>query len=155
MATWRRRAGKRAGLVLSLAFAALLIPIVTAEVWLGISKTLVVGERAPVTVRLPHVGAVPTGDSPAASRARIAVARGDRVSPEAARLTQVAQAYRHGKPGALTALFVAFSLIGILLTAYLRTLPRGAFLRTQITVLASLLVVAALSKAYLLLTPLS
>jgi hypothetical protein len=153
--TWRRKAGPLPGLAMSLLFAAALASVATVERWAGLDRPLVPGERAPITVRLPV--ARPSGQvvGAPASGARVIVGRGEVVTPDQARLVATLRAARPSTGRAIFGLFCVFTLIGLLVTAYLRTGPRGRFLRTQLAVLGGFVIVAAGAKALLLATPLS
>ncbi len=149
----RRKAGLPAGVVLSLVFAALLVGVATAERWMGLDRPLVPGERAPITVRLSAEPA--PGQPPALAGASVIVAQGELVTPSQA--AKVARLRSSKPPGAraVIGLFLAFTLIGTFLTAYLRAGQRGRHLRVQITVLGSFVALALLIKAALLGSPAS
>lgn len=149
--TWRATASMVTGIGLALLFAGVLTAVATAERWSGLDRPLVVGERAPMTVRLD----VRAPGSPPFAAARVVVSRGEVVSPEQAAVALALRAERPPLRNAALGLFAAFALIGVLLTTYLRLIPRGRFTRTQATYLASLTLMALCAKLVLLFTPLS
>src|SRR5688572_24571104 len=102
--------------------AGLLVPLATAEVWLGFADEIAVGQPSPITVRLPSPSSSELFEKPG----RILIARGqvptdDQVS--AYRRLFVEARADAGK--AALGLFVSFALVGILLFAHLRTTQRG------------------------------
>src|SRR5262245_59281896 len=145
--SWRRQATPLAGLIVSLVFAALLAPLPRLEHWLGATQ-LRAGQTAPVTIRLSGADL----DDPALGPGRILVARGDRVSPEVARVVEQQSRRAAGPIGGTAGLFVAFLVAGLLLLATLRPSVRGRSLRAQVAVLGSFVAIAAAVKALLLLT---
>ena len=77
----RPRAGVLMGLGLSLAFAAIMAPIATIDVWLLASTEIAYGEPAPFTVRVPHFGGLRAGDdTPVVNAGSVVVARGEPVA---------------------------------------------------------------------------
>jgi putative nucleotidyltransferase with HDIG domain len=143
----RTRAGPIVGLALSLLFAAALVPVATAERWLGLPGTLAAGERSPITVRRAELGAPGV--------ARIVAARGEVVDEAQAEAVNALSAPAGRGPATLVGLGVTFGLVGLLLLAYVRTTQRGRLLRVQLTVLGLVVVLALLVKVGLLVTTLS
>lgn len=152
----RPKAGAWLGFAFSVLFAGMMVPLTTFELWTGPSVDA--DGRAVFTVRLPETGI--WHDTLVGSRIehrRIVIARGEKVDAGDRRLID---AYDEGRRppslGLLLGLGLAYFMLGMLLTSYLRNFGyRGRRMRTQLTMLGCLLVAAALYKAYLLLTPFS
>lgn len=152
----RPKAGAWLGFALSVLFAGLMVPLTTFELWTGPSVDA--AGRAVFTVRLPETGI--WHDTLVGARLehrRVVIPRGDRLEPGDRRLVD---AYEYGRRppslGLLLGLGIAYFMLGMLLTSYLRNFGyRGRRLRTQLTMLGCLVAAAALYKAYLLLTPYS
>jgi putative nucleotidyltransferase with HDIG domain len=139
----RARVGAATTVLLGVLFAAALVPIATIEHHLGLTAELAPGARAAITVRYPEQGV------------RVVVARGEIVDAAGAALVNEVHA-RQAKGAVLHGgLAVVFGLVGLLLSAYMRTSHRGRLLRVQATVLGCIALLAAAAKAVLLLTPLS
>src|SRR3954469_4273685 len=152
----RPKAGAWLGFALSVLFASLMVPLTTFALWRP--RALDDSGRALLTVRMPEMGV--WRDTLVGSRfehKRVTVPRGSLVESGEAGLIQ---AYEKGRRppslGLLLGLGIAYFLLGMLLTSYLRNFGyRGRRLRTQLTMLGCLVAAAALYKAYLLLTPFS
>jgi putative nucleotidyltransferase with HDIG domain len=152
----RPKAGAWLGFALSVLFAGVMLPLTTFELWSG--PAVDAAGRAVFTVRLPETTV--WHDTLVGTRLehrRVLVARGELVDKADKRLLD---AYEQGRRppslGLLLGLGIAYFMLGMLLTSYLRNFGyRGRRLRTQLTMLGSLVAAAALYKAYLLLTPLS
>jgi putative nucleotidyltransferase with HDIG domain len=164
----RPTAGAWLGFALSVLLAAVLVPLTTFELWTGPSiddqtapdqdSKAKPNGRAVFTVRLPETGI--WHDTLVGGRLehrRVVIARGAHVDAADRRLID---AYEQGRrPPSLALLLglgIAYFMLGMLLTSYLRNYGyRGRRLRTQLTMLGCLVAAAALYKAYLLLTPYS
>jgi putative nucleotidyltransferase with HDIG domain len=152
----RPKAGAWLGFALSVLFALVMVPLTTFELWQP--RAVDDAGRAVFTVRLPEMGV--WRDTLVGSRfehKRILVPRGAVVDPGDRRLID---AYELGRRppslGLLLGLAIAYFMLGMLFTSYLRNFGyRGRRLRTQVVLLGSLVAAAALFKAYLLLTPFS
>jgi putative nucleotidyltransferase with HDIG domain len=152
----RPKAGAWLGFALSVLFAGLMVPLTTFDLWSG--PAVDAAGRAVFTVRLPETSL--WHDTLVGSRiehSRIVVARGEKVAAPDKRLID---AYEIGRRppslGLLLGLGIAYFMLGMLLTSYLRNFGyRGRRLRTQLTMLGCLAAAATLYKAYLLLTPYS
>ena len=143
----QRRAGVVAGALLGLAFAALLVPIATCELWLGLSAPVAAGERARVTIRVPDEG--PLRDPTLAGQlgaGRVLVARGQVLSVESAGLVNQVHARQPVGLETSIGLGVAFALIGLLLTSYMRASHRGRLLRRQATLLGIFVLFGVIKK---------
>jgi putative nucleotidyltransferase with HDIG domain len=153
--TPERRVGLGWTLALSLAFGALFLPIATADRWLG-GGAIVAHQAAPYTARLPNLGMSWDEHGRLIARGgRIIVARGEVATPQQAYLAQAARASQGSGWMALFGLLLAFTLTGLLLSAYLRTSQRGRLVQVQVTIFAAALAFAALAKALLMFTSLS
>src|SRR3954470_11960440 len=152
----RPKAGAWLGFALSVLFAGVMVPLTTFEQWRG---PLVDSDgRAVYTVRLPETSV--WHDTLVGTRIehrRIVVARGDKVEAGDKRLIDAYEVGRRPPSlGLLLGLGLAYFMLGMLLTSYLRNFGyRGRRLRTQLTMLGCLIAAAAVYKAYLLLTPFS
>ena len=152
----RPKAGAWLGFALSVLFAGIMLPLTTFDLWSG--PAVDASGRAIFTVRLPETSL--WHDTLVGTRIehrRIVVARGDKVEASDKRLID---AYEEGRRppslGLLLGLGIAYFMLGMLLTSYLRNFGyRGRRLRTQLTMLGCLIAAAAFYKAYLLLTPYS
>ena len=142
------------GFALSVLFATVMVPLTTFELWQD--RAVDASGRAVFTVRLPEMGV--WRDTLVGSRfehRRVMVPRGELVDAAERRLIN---AYEIGRRppslGLLLGLTIAYFMLGMLLTSYLRNFGyRGRRLRTQLVMLACLAAAAAVYKAYLLLTP--
>jgi putative nucleotidyltransferase with HDIG domain len=152
-------AGPVAGLVLSAAFATVLVGVAASETLLAplrVDPT----RPAPVTLRLPPVTIRETGARGAVTLRTIhpLVARGE-VAPDA-RVATLARVFEQGRRppriGALLGLWAFYFLLAFALTSYLRTFvpSRGALLRTQAGLLGLAAILLACAKVFLLITPL-
>ncbi len=152
----RARAGPVTGALLALLLAVCLVPVATCELWLGLLRPVTAGETSRVTVRLPDEGTIRDPSlAGRLGRGRILVERGELLTEERAAMVNELQALHPVGIPTLVGLGVAFALIGLLLTAYMRSSHRGRFLRRQATLLGTFVVFALAAKATLLLTPLS
>jgi putative nucleotidyltransferase with HDIG domain len=150
----RPKAGAWLGFALSVLFAGVMMPLTTIDLWSG--PTVDAAGRAVFTVRLPETAL--WHDTLVGTRIehrRIVVARGDKVDAGDKRLIDAwEQGRRPPSVGLLIGLGLAYFMLGMLLTSYLRNFGyRGRRLRTQLTMLGCLVAAAALYKAYMLLTP--
>lgn len=151
--TRRPRVNLVIGLVLALAFALLVTPVVIADSWL-VDGTVVAGEEAPVTVRVRAFesfddGAVVGRGGP------VVIARGEVATHEQAEL---AAAARREAPRGLTGFGVYFAVLFVLaagVTHHLRRSNRGRLLRVQLVLLGTVAAGAIVTKTLLLLWPLS
>ena len=152
----RPKAGAWLGFALSVLFAGVMVPLTTFDLWAG--DAVDAAGRAVFTLRLPETSLWhDTLIGPRLEHRRIVVARGAKVDPADKRLVE---AYEDGRRppsvGLLLGLGIAYFMLGMLLTSYLRKFGyRGRRLRTQLTMLGCLVAAALLYKAYLLLTPFS
>jgi cyclic-di-AMP phosphodiesterase PgpH len=152
----RRRAGPLLGLLLGLATAAALVPVATCELWLGLTAPLEPGDLAPITVRLPDDGALRDPElSGRLGNGRILAVRNERLGADRAALVNEVHAHRPVGLAPSVGLGVAFGLIALLLSAYMRGSHRGRLLRRQATLLGTMVVFAVGVKVVLLLTPVS
>jgi putative nucleotidyltransferase with HDIG domain len=152
----RPKAGAWLGFALSVLFAAVMVPVTTFELWQP--RLVDDSGRALFTVRLPEIGV--WRDTLVGSRfehKRLTVPRGSVVDPGDRRLIDAYEAGRRPPSlGLLLGLGIAYCMLGMMLTAYLRNFGyRGRRLRTQLVLLGGLVAAAAGCKAYLLLTPFS
>jgi putative nucleotidyltransferase with HDIG domain len=147
----RRRVGAIAGVLLGMLFAAILAPLATCERWLGLTRPLAAGDVAPISVRLPD------GDTlrEPALAGRLLVVRGQVLDAERAATVNDLHARLPRLRDSHIALAAVFGLIGLLLSAYMRTSRGGRLLRKQLTVLGLIAVLAIATKTVLLFTPLS
>jgi hypothetical protein len=150
----RPKAGAWLGFALSVLFAGTMVPLTTFDLWSG--PAVDAAGRAVFTVRLPETSL--WHDTLVGTRIehrRIVVARGDKVEPGDKRLVDAYEVGRRPPSlGLLLGLGIAYFMLGMLLTSYLRNFGyRGRRLRTQLTMLGCLVAAAALYKTYLLLTP--
>jgi putative nucleotidyltransferase with HDIG domain len=152
----RPKAGARLGFALSVLFAAFMLPVTTWDLWA--TNALDPAGHAVFTVRLPETGLWrETLLGTRFEHRRVLVGRGEAV-PSADR--QLIDAYETGRRppsvGLLVGLGLAYFLLGMIFTSYLRNFGyRGRRLRTQLVLLASMLIAALLYKVYLLVTPFS
>src|SRR6266542_973122 len=152
----RPKAGAWLGFALSVLFAAVMVPFTTFDQWRP--RSLDAEGRATVTLRMPEMGV--WRDTLVGSRfehKRVTVPRGSLVDAAEQGLIH---AYEKGRRppslGLLLGLGIAYFLLGMLLTSYLRNFGyRGRRLRTQLVMLGSLVAAALAYKAYLLFTPYS
>ncbi|HXU69138.1 MAG TPA: HDIG domain-containing protein [Polyangia bacterium] len=152
----RPKAGAWLGFALSVLFAGIMVPLTTFDLWTG--PAVDASGRAVFTVRLPETSL--WHDTLVGARIehrRLVVARGEKIDPGDKRLIDAYEVGRRPPSlGLLLGLGIAYFMLGMLLTSYLRNFGyRGRRLRTQLTMLGCLIAAAALYKAYLLLTPFS
>ncbi len=141
------------GLVIALAFALGVTPIVMAESWL-VEARVVAGEPAPVTVRVRAFDGYDDGAVVARGGA-VVVARGQVATEEQA---AIAEGSRRTAPRGLAG-FAAYAAVLFLLAAavthHMRRSNRGKLLRVQLVLLGTVAAGAALTKGLLLLWPVS
>ena len=150
----RPKVGWVLALLLALAFATVITPILLVDAWLGSSVAVHPRQRAPVTVRVPHFAGLETPDA-ALSGGGIVVRRGeipDRDRAAAAAAAQAAQP--RGTAAFMTYFAIVLSLVG-LYTHHLRRSHRGRLLRVQLVHLGLLAGSLLVLKLLLLLTPMS
>jgi cyclic-di-AMP phosphodiesterase PgpH len=153
----RPKAGALLGFALSVLFATVMVPLTTFESWSSESLVDASG-RAGFTLRLPELSI--WHDTLAGTRLehrRLVVGRGEPIDPTDRRLLSAYEAGRRPPSlGLLLGLGLAYFMLGMLFTSYLRNFGyRGRRLRTQLTMLGSLLAAAIIYKIYLLFTPFS
>jgi cyclic-di-AMP phosphodiesterase PgpH len=156
---YRRPAGPAAGVVLSLVFAALLLPVATFELWAPGAEVPPPGKTPRYTLRVPDIGVFQGSmlGKPRYFRNRVVAPAGKLIAEED---RQILEAY-YGSPGRLTplggtGLAVCFALGALLFCSFQRNfVRRGSLLRTQLTALGAIWVLAVGAKALLLFTALS
>ncbi|MGZ3442110.1 MAG: hypothetical protein ACXVDD_21475, partial [Polyangia bacterium] len=146
----RPKAGAWLGFALSVLFAGVMVPLTTFDLWTGAAVDA--AGHAVFTVRLPETSL--WHDTLVGTRIehrRIVVARGEKVDAADKRLVDAYEAGRRPPSlGLLLGLGIAYFMLGMLLTSYLRNFGyRGRRLRTQLTMLGCLVAAALLYKAYL------
>ena len=152
----RPQAGRWSGLSLAVAFALFMVPMATFDLF-G-PPPLVGGVIAGPSVRLPEVGVYRDLVSPPTiEHRRLVFAHGETV--DARRDAPIINAFETGRRppqmGLLLGLGIAYFLMGLMFAAYLRNFGhRGQLLRTQLVLLAAVLLTAAVAKAFLLFTAL-
>jgi putative nucleotidyltransferase with HDIG domain len=156
----RVRAGWWAGFTLAVLFAASMVPLSTAELWgrpplaqNALGEARVRG----FTVRLPEVAVFrDLVGPPTLEYRRLVYGRGETIDRRDAPLVAAFETGRRPPSiGLLLGLGIAYFLMGLLFTAYLRNFGvRGRLLRTQLVLLGTVVAAAALAKAFLLLTAL-
>ena len=155
---YRRPAGPAAGVVLSLVFAALLLPVATFERWAPGADLPPPGKTPRYTLRVPDLGVFQGSmlGKPRYFRNRVVAPAGKPITDED---RQILEAYVTA-PGRLTpagvlGLGVCYLVGALLFCTFLRNFGRrGTLLRTQLTVLGAVWVFAVGAKALLVLTPL-
>ena len=151
----RHKVGPLVGLVLALAFALVVTPVVRVDAWLAGGGALVVaaGEPSPVTVRVPPFAG--WHDAPTPSGGAIVIARGAIATPAQAEL--VAHVRAHAPTGVFgdLAYFAVALVFAAVYTLQLRRTPQGRLLRTQLVLLGVLLACAVAVKAAMLLSSVS
>jgi cyclic-di-AMP phosphodiesterase PgpH len=156
---YRRSAGPAAGVVLSLVFAAFLLPVATFELWAPGAELPPPGKEPRYTLRVPDIGVFQGSllGKPKYFRHRVVAPAGKPIADED---RQILEAY-FSEPGRLTpagalGLAVCFALGALLFCSFQRNFGRrGTLLRTQLTALGAIWVFAVGAKALLLFTPLS
>ncbi len=149
----RPRVNLALGLLLALAFALVVAPIVMAESWL-VDAHVVAGEPAPATVRVKtfdghHDGViVGTGGS-------VVLAAGERATAEQALLAEAAGRSQPRGAGAFAAFVAVLFVLAAGVTHHLRRSNRGRLLRVQLVLLGSVAAGAAVTKILLLMFPVS
>jgi putative nucleotidyltransferase with HDIG domain len=152
----RPKAGAFIGFALSVVFAGILVPLSTFELW--DRKAIDDDGRAHFTLRMPEGGIFyDTLVGARLEHQRVVIPRGEKVAAAERRLMEAYEAGRRPPSlGILIGLGIAYFMLGMLLTSYLRNFGyRGQRLRTQLTLLGCLVAAAAIYKTYLLLTPYS
>jgi putative nucleotidyltransferase with HDIG domain len=150
----RPQASSWVGFALSVALAALLVPLIVAELYW---PALDADGRAPLTIRLPAADVYrDTLVGAQFERRRVVIDRGERPDPTERRLLA---AYNHERRppgmGLLVGLSLACLLVGLLFTAFLRRFGyRGARLRTQVALVVTLIAFAVIGRLFLLFTSL-
>lgn len=157
----RPTAGRWAGFSLSLLFALCMVPLASADLW-GPPALSPSGRVGRFTVRLPEVAVYRDLVAPPLVEFRRPVyAAGTQLDPKRdAPLVHALEARRRPPArGLLLGLGLAYFLLALLYTAYLRNFDqsgghRGRQLRTQAVLLGALLATAFAAKAFLMFTAL-
>ncbi len=149
----RPRGNLVVGLLLALAFATLVTPIVLAESWL-VDATVVAGEPAPATVRLRAFDGFDDG-LVAGRGGAVVIARGQVATIEQAELAAAAQRTAPRGLAGFAAYFAVLFVLAAGVTHHLRRSNRGRLLRVQLVLLGTVAAGAALTKGLLLGWPLS
>src|SRR5512139_1177758 len=139
---YRRPAGPAAGVLLSLVFAALLLPVATFELWAPGASVPPPGKTPRYTLRVPDIGVFQGSmlGKPRYFRSRVVAPAGKQITDED---RQILEAY-YGAPGRLTplgagGLAVCFALGALLFCSFQRNFGRrGTLLRTQLTALGAI-----------------
>ena len=150
------KAGAWLGFALSVLFAGVMVPLTTFDLWSGRRWTRPVARCSRCGCR--DVACGTTRSSARASSIGASLPRAARRSTPATggSTTPTRSGRRPPSLGLLLGLGIAYFMLGMLLTSYLRNFGyRGRRLRTQLTMLGCLVAAAALYKTYLLLTPYS
>ena len=128
----RPKAGPFAGLLLSALFALSMTAIATAERGLFSAEDFAIGERAPVTVRVPPFRGVRDVDSSiVVGGGAIVVARGDVVDAREAQVIALVYGNTVNPVTTWAAHAGAFFLMALLYTGYLRRCSLGGVMRVQ------------------------
>src|SRR5262245_53481151 len=140
----RARAGTVAGVLCSLALAIVLVPVAMVDSLAKLPARPGLGDTAKITIRRSD-GLVPRGAAPATP----VVARGETVSGEAAAALAIHPAAEGQMAARALSLAFVFFVVGLLLTAMLRTTERGRLVRVQVALAALIVLFAAVVKAAL------
>ncbi len=147
----RPRAHAWLGLALAIAFAVLVLPVITAERWVGAHATA--GEPAPITVRVPLLAGFETAVRHVGGG--IVIARGEPLTPaRIAEIDDLADAMPRG-PLMFGAVFLLIAVLAAIFTHHMRRSTYGRLLRVQLASLGAIAIVAAAVKVALLATPVS
>jgi cyclic-di-AMP phosphodiesterase PgpH len=152
----RPRVSLPLGILLALAFAAVVTPAITADRWLLATGAgeVVAGEPAPVTVRVPAFSGLETPDRRVVAGG-IVIARGEVASAEQATLAaSIAEATPRG-PLPYIALGLIALVLATLFTHHMRRSVRGRLLRVQVVSLIGIALLALAVEVLLLATPVS
>jgi hypothetical protein len=140
------------GLVLAVAFAAVVTPAITAEHWLlrfG-PGTIAEGQEAPFTVRAPM-----TGTSELGVRGGVVVVRGEIATRDRAAQSDAIAAATPGGSGLYLAFFALTTALAALFTHHVGRSTKGRLVRVQVVSLATIALLAIAVKIVLLSTALS
>jgi len=147
----RRRAGAWLGLALAIVFALGLLPVITAERWLGAHPTA--GEPSPITVRVPLLAGFDTQVRHVGGG--VVIGRGELATPaKVAEVDDLADAMPRG-PLLLGSVLLLIGVLAAIFTHHSRRSTYGRLLRVQLASLGLIAVVAIAVKALLLTTPVS
>ncbi|HEY3355497.1 MAG TPA: HDIG domain-containing protein [Polyangia bacterium] len=159
MTRTRRPAGAAAGVVLSLLFAALLLPLATFDLWAPGAGLPPRGKPSRYALRVPDLGLFQGSmlGKPTYVRHRTVAAPGRTIADED---RPVLEAYlnrpHRASPATWLGLGFCFILGGLLFCGYMRLVGgAAALLRTQAAMLGAIVGFAVIGKALLVWTPLS
>ena len=154
----RPRASWWLTLAIAAVFAAVLVPIVTADRWTGAIApgAIHAGEVAKLTVRLPPFAGYPTPEGRIGGNgAGVLIARGDLATPDdAARSDELAEVMPHG-PAPYLAYFVVAAVLAGLFSYHARRSTSGRLARVQLVNVALIAATALAVKLVMLTTAIS
>lgn len=143
------------GLLIAIGFAALVIPAITADRWLGsLVDPIVQGEPAPITIRVPPFAGHDTAEGHLTGGG-VVVARGTHVTRDQAADAAAVDASRPSGPGPYVAYFMLAFVCAALFAHHMRRSIKGRLLRVQLVSLASIVVLALVVELVMLTTSLS
>jgi hypothetical protein len=139
------------GLAFAIGFALLLLPVITAERWLGPPPAL--GEPSALTVRVPPLAGF---DTPARHiGGGVVVARGATVTPDVLIQIQDLGDTMPGGPRLAVAVLLLVGVLAAIFSHHMRRSTYGRLVRVQLASLGAIAIVAVGVKALMLLTPVS
>jgi cyclic-di-AMP phosphodiesterase PgpH len=142
------------GVLLAIGFAIVLLPMVTADRWLGVLPSIAKGAPAAFTVRVPPFAGVDTAGGHIGSGG-VLIRRGEVASTDAAvTAAEIDASVPHG-PVPYIAFVVLLGVLAALFTHHTRRSVQGRLLRVQLVSLAVLVVIALVVKALMLTTSFS
>ncbi len=144
------------GLVLAGAFALLVVPMITADRWLGAlgAGEVVSGKPASLTIRVPALAGFQT----AAGRignGGVVIARGQVANDDDARHAAAVAVATPGGPLPFIAFFLLTFVLAAIFTHHMRRSTRGRLVRVQIVSLVAIAILALAVKVMLMMTSLS
>jgi len=144
------------GLVFAAVFAAIVTPASTADRWLASlgAGTIVPGEPAPITVRVPPLAGLATPDGRLGDGG-VVIARGETATAEDARVAAAVEAALPQGALPYIALFVLACVLAAIFSHHMGRSTRGRLVRVQIVSLVSIATLAVVVKLLLLATPAS
>ncbi|MFT3699720.1 MAG: HDIG domain-containing protein [Kofleriaceae bacterium] len=141
-------------IALAIGFALVVLPIVTADRWVGaIAGRVVAGEPAPLTVRVPPFAGLDTPDGRIAGGGGVVIARGDIATRDNVLMVAGIHEATTGGVAPYAVAFLALAAFGVLFSYHSRRSVLGRLVRVQIVNLALIAVLAAIVKIAMMVTP--
>ncbi|HEY6038110.1 MAG TPA: hypothetical protein VIV58_27705, partial [Kofleriaceae bacterium] len=141
-------------LVIAFGFAAVVLPALTADHWLGLGSRVVAGERAPLTVRVPPFTGIETPDAGRiGGGGGVVIARGDVATRDDEFKVEELRLVTPTGAVPYLAMFLLTGVFAWLFSHHTRRSTLGRLVRVQVVNLSLVAVLAIVVKIAMLVTP--